>query len=390
VPCSLNNLLPEAREIALERFRTAHIPWHDGIKGGPTNHLLSSQVQCANALAPFVGDAGALKAIFSSILPIDVVTPFGSASTSPFDLADHVVFEWPGLADYLGEHPSALGLRGAMNTSVDAAIRYRAVDGRTEIALIEWKYVEQYRGHQLSGGPQRTGVRRKLYRRLWDDPDGPLRHDLVSYDDLFYEPMYQLMRQQMLAWKMEQAHELDADVVRLVVVAPMANRELATSFNAPGQMTLGEGVEFDPDELTVHTVWKTMQRRPDRFAFLDSATLVAADSPTSDEFKQRYGHLATGGAGLPPTSTAGEIMSANEDAGIERLHRAVDWALTVLTRVANEGGVLDQIGAIDDDDLRRADSQLLAETSSRLEELAELARRVRADEIFELFGSVRQ
>lgn len=390
VACSLDNLLPETREISLERFRAAGIPWHDGIKGGPSNHLLSSQVQCANALAPFVADPDALKTIFCSVLPIDLVIPFGCASTSPFDLTDHVVFEWPGLADYLGEHPGAPGLRGAMNTSVDAAIRYRAVDGRTEIALIEWKYVEQYRGHQLSGGAQRTAVRKKLYRRLWEDPDGPLRHDLVPYDDLFYEPMYQLMRQQMLAWKMEQAHELDAEVVRLIVVAPSANRELATSFNAAGQRTLGEGVEFDTEDLTVHTVWKAMQRRPDRFAFLDSATLVAADSPTSQEFKHRYGHLAPAGAGLPPGSMPTEIANSAEDGGVERLRRALDWALMVLRRVADDGGVLEQVNALSDAQLRRADPHLLAETSSRLEELAELARLIRAEEIFELLGSAQE
>src|SRR3546814_880824 len=45
-----HNLLSEAREIGLARFRAAGIPWHDGIGDGPSNHLLSSQVQCVNAL----------------------------------------------------------------------------------------------------------------------------------------------------------------------------------------------------------------------------------------------------------------------------------------------------------------------------------------------------
>src|SRR5262245_22772793 len=55
------NLLPEARRVALERFHAAKVPWHAGSAGAPSNHLLSSQVQCANALAPFVDDPDSLK-----------------------------------------------------------------------------------------------------------------------------------------------------------------------------------------------------------------------------------------------------------------------------------------------------------------------------------------
>jgi hypothetical protein len=33
-------------------------------------------------------------------------------------------------------------------------------------------------------------------------------------------------------------------------------------------------------------------RRPDRFAYLDSAVFVSEAAPTSAEFKDRYGHLA--------------------------------------------------------------------------------------------------
>ena len=45
-----HNLLPEVREHALDLFEQHEIAWHQGIDGGPTNHLRSSQVQCVNAL----------------------------------------------------------------------------------------------------------------------------------------------------------------------------------------------------------------------------------------------------------------------------------------------------------------------------------------------------
>ncbi len=54
--CASNNLLPDVREQALSLFRELAIPWHNGIDGGPNNHLLDSQVQCVNALARMVDD----------------------------------------------------------------------------------------------------------------------------------------------------------------------------------------------------------------------------------------------------------------------------------------------------------------------------------------------
>ena len=50
------SLLPEVREPALALFAELGIPWHAGVDGGPSNHLLSSQVQCVNALGQMVRD----------------------------------------------------------------------------------------------------------------------------------------------------------------------------------------------------------------------------------------------------------------------------------------------------------------------------------------------
>ncbi len=50
------NLLPEARSAALAYFADESIAWHQPTEVGPTNHLLSSQVQCVNALMPMDTD----------------------------------------------------------------------------------------------------------------------------------------------------------------------------------------------------------------------------------------------------------------------------------------------------------------------------------------------
>jgi hypothetical protein len=285
------NLLPEARQIALERFTAADIPWHQGIGDGPSGHLLSSQVQCANALAPFVEDPGALAEVFAGVLPIAEMIPFGAdagsgASVSPFDATDHVVFEWQGLANHLGEWTGP-PRRGAMATSADAALRYRTPTGSIEVALIEWKYTERYPDGHLSGGPVQLETRLGRYQHLVDAPDGPIDTDVAATVDLFGEPVYQLLRQALLADRIEASHELDADRVRVVLAAPAANASLWASL---GTEAFAQLAHEHGGGLT--GTWKSLLRRPDRFCVLDTATLVADTSPCSAEFKTRYGHLA--------------------------------------------------------------------------------------------------
>src|SRR3546814_4636041 len=125
-----------------------------------------------------------------------------------------------------------------MATSADAAFRYRTRDGSIEAALVEWKYTEQYQGDELSGGPSKNTTRQATYRHLWDDPDSPVRTDLIPYEDLFVEPFYQLLRLQLLAWRTEADRALSAERVRLVYVAPATNLALARSFNRPSHTQL--------------------------------------------------------------------------------------------------------------------------------------------------------
>ena len=146
-------------------------------------------------------------------------------------------------------------------------LRYRAVDGGTEVALVEWKLVEDYRGKELSGGQAGRATRERAHRAAWEAGSGPIRRELVDYDELFVDPLYQLFRLQMLAAAMERTGELGADVVRLVWVVPEAN-----------------------DALTPYgRRWGTLLRTPDRFAVLDSRRF--AEEPlglTDAEYVRRY------------------------------------------------------------------------------------------------------
>ncbi len=192
------NLLDDARE-AIQLFERDAIAWHDDVNGGPSNHLLDSQVQCVNALAPFLHDSAALARLFGRVLDVDEVLPWVAGSEDD----ELVAFEWIGASNYLGERARGGGRRGANTTSADAAIRYRTSRGVTEVALIEWKYTEQYHGHELSGGEKSMAVRHGRYRSLYDALDAPVRHDVLPYEDLFVEPFYQLFRLTLLADQME-------------------------------------------------------------------------------------------------------------------------------------------------------------------------------------------
>jgi hypothetical protein len=210
------NLLPEVREGALGLFAELGIPWHSGIEGGPGNHLLSSQVQCVNALGQMVTDPARIKAAFSPELDITEVLEV--------EPGRYLTFEYIGPTDYFGEVPRGGRVRGSLCTSVDAAFRYRTSAGVTELALVEWKYTEAY---ELRNPDPKDATRIGRYGAAYADPEGPLRCDLLPIELMLDEPLYQLMRQQLLADRLERDEVLGAQRVRVVHVD--RQRTLTTS-----------------------------------------------------------------------------------------------------------------------------------------------------------------
>jgi hypothetical protein len=292
---AVHNLLPSAREVALSRFAAAGVPWHDGVDGGPSNHLLSSQVQCANALAPLVGQPSALAAIFGGALPIRTVLPFGATTgdgrLSPHDATDHVVFEWQGLRNHLSEWKGT-PTRGSQATSADAAIRYESADGAIEMALIEWKYTETYFDRELPTSGKSYETRRSRYLPILESADGPIRTDLVGFDDLLADPIYQLMRLALLAHCIERSHEQGVDRVRVLYVSPSANEALRRSTCTAGYM-------HATGRRSYHDSWHSVLRQPDRMVFMHSDSLVGPESPLDLEFRRRYHHLSSPNPATP-------------------------------------------------------------------------------------------
>jgi hypothetical protein len=218
IECAEQNLIPEIRESALSHFAEHNIKWHDGQNGKPSNHLCSSQVCCVNFLFPFADKPDALAYVLCPVFPeIELMLPVESGR--------YVSFEWIGRENYLGERiqQNSQRTRGANFTSADSIVMFERKDKKRQVVLIEWKYTESYGGTFLKfsdSGTDRTGI----YKHLFERHDCPINKDILpSFDSLFYEPFYQLMRQQFLAQEMEKAHELGADIVSVLHIAPAQN-----------------------------------------------------------------------------------------------------------------------------------------------------------------------
>jgi hypothetical protein len=263
------SLLPEVREPALALFSELGIPWHAGVGDGPSNHLLSSQVQCVNALGQMVADPSRLIRAFGSLL--------GTEEVLQIEPGRYLTFEYIGDTDYFNEGAGGPRVRGTHCTSVDAAFLHRTSRGQVELALIEWKYTESYRLRRPD--PARDKVRRRRYESALEAEDGPVRADLLEFSDLLDEPLYQLMRQQLLAHALESEHVHGADAVRVVHVLPKANVGYQQSLHRESQLALGG---------TVGKVWSQLLRNPDRFLSIDSS-LFLDPAVTSTEFVARYG-----------------------------------------------------------------------------------------------------
>lgn len=255
---ALENLVPEIRQAAKQYFSDYQIKWHDGQNGNPSNHLCDSQVCCVNFLFPFADQPQALATVLRKIYPeLDCVLPVENGQ--------YVAFEWIGAQNYLGEKTSRNGrrTRGANFTSADAIVRFRRRDGKVQVVLIEWKYTESYSRMSLEFAASGTD-RKKIYEPLYRQEDFPLdKSKLPEFRALFYEPFYQLMRQQLLANEMEKAGELEADIVSLLHIAPAHNKDF-------GRVTSSL---LEPLGASVMDVWRALIRQEDRFMSVSTELL---------------------------------------------------------------------------------------------------------------------
>lgn len=257
--CAEENLFLGIRQSVIAYFAAQEIKWHDAQDRRPSNHLCDSQVCCVNFLFPFANQPRALAELLRPLFPtIQEMIPLEAPG-------QFVSCEWIGQENYLEETISRnrKRTRGANFTSADAAVMFAHADGRRQIVLIEWKYTEAYSSRSVRRAKSGTD-RTTIYARLFERGDCPIRKDLLSgFEDLFFDPFDQLMRQQFLAHEMERAHELGGDVVSLLHIAPTHNRDFRR-VTSPALVHLGDSVT---------EVWKRLISAPDRFCSVNTEDL---------------------------------------------------------------------------------------------------------------------
>jgi len=283
IECAEENLFSEIRKDAIEYFDAYKIKWHDSSKENNlklSNHLCDSQICCVNFLFPFAKKSHLLADLLRPLYP-------SLQKMMPIENNQYVVFEWIGLKNYLEEKilKNTKRTRGANFTSTDAAVMFKRIDGKQQMVLIEWKYTESYYSENKKYSKIGTD-RTRIYRPFYKKYDCPLdKKVLPSFDALFFEPFYQLMRQQFLAREMEKAREFDNDIVSVLHIAPVRNTDFHR-ITSPELSGLGE---------TAIDIWKRLVRNH-RFIstnteelFYESLTNKLPDLRTwSDYISKRY------------------------------------------------------------------------------------------------------
>jgi hypothetical protein len=105
----------------------------------------------------------------------------------------------------------------------------KTYDKKNILVLIEWKYTEgpnEYKGKFIDN------INRPIYDEWLKKEDCPIK--IVYFDNLYYEPYYQLMRQTLLGWQMaEKLNEFDCKEYIHLQIVPKKNAELLSINTSP-------------------------------------------------------------------------------------------------------------------------------------------------------------
>jgi restriction endonuclease-like protein len=223
---SQKNLFPKIRSEVQEYFKENNISWWGG--GGPSGHVLSSQIACLNHLFYLKNDFDGVTSLLKSINK-DLLEPL-LIRTDQEDQG-YIQFEAVSDKDHLNEKNST---RGSNCTSIDALIYAKHEDDSKWLILIEWKYTEFYGDQNKAEEVIKFGShindrgkeRQKRYNNLIHESDQLKIKELGCY---YFEPFYQLMRQTLWAEQMikfKDIERLSADDFLHVHVIPSGNRDL--------------------------------------------------------------------------------------------------------------------------------------------------------------------
>lgn len=282
----VENLFPSLRGPggAFEFFAKRGIKWWTSPRSGdrpadadfvgPTRNLASSQICCVNFLLPLADvDGGLLE--FARLLDQDVkeLEVIEDAEKN----RSLVEFEWTGWKGTL----EGAGSRGSNATSLDALLVGQTPRGRTAY-LIEWKYCEEYRNPSNQGEGKSGDTRRSRYEGKYNSASSSFNGRLV-FDDLLYDPYYQLMRMVLFGDRALEAgitKDLQIDDFRVIVVCPEANLDYR---QASEKSPLGKS----SPKASVDALMQSGLHKPERLSFVGQETIVAAlrDGPLAGQLE---------------------------------------------------------------------------------------------------------
>ncbi len=290
------NICKSCRESVIQYFRNRKITWHDGGEETrkhdlPSNHLCCSQSCCVNFNFPFINDKIGLKAFLNSLgYSVKEVLPIILDKDENEPIHNYIGFEWIGEKNYLREKvkKNAQRTRGEYFTSADFIMRFRQEDDAVRILLGEWKYTENYpKDRCIRYSRSKTDRLTEIYLSTLQAQNCQIHIDSNKYEDLFYDPFDQLMRLQLLATKVEEEREMQADIVSTIHIAPQANKEFNRRITSPGLCEYGD---------TVHTIWEALIPN-DRFKgfYLEDILSKYCEAYQDDEVRKymqiRYGNM---------------------------------------------------------------------------------------------------
>lgn len=244
---SEKNLWNKIRKEAIKYFNDNKIVWWPG-GDQPSGHLLSSQVSCVNHLFFLRNDKDAALRILQNINPnfVEVCPDFEDG---------YIGFEIVSKHSYLYEIAKGKEqTHGANCTSIDAMITGILKNDKKIKIFIEWKYTEFYPKPDKSEGSS-DATRKNRYDTLIDDKDSPIKR-MVSIDNFYYEPFYQILQQTLLACQMKKnkTYELKADDWLHFDMIPENNLNLRYLVPTPDMLQSG-----------IEEAWKSQLKEPFKY-----------------------------------------------------------------------------------------------------------------------------
>lgn len=281
--CKKHNIYGNIRHCVYEYFKDKSIKFHSLGE----NHLLSSQAFCLNFLFPFRKDPNALKIMLAPLFP-DI------KDMMPIENNSYIAFEWNHGKDYLNEQGGRVQTRGEYATYPDAAIKYLSNENTCKVVLIEWKYTESYSSEDKSQG-SKGNTRIKTYAPFFKQSNCPINLRAIdenmgsSIKALFFEPFYQLCRQQLLAHAMEEDDSNDIHHVSVLHICPKEN------LNYHNNVTSSVLADVFL-EKSVLEIWAELlnKNKKDRFKSVDQKYLFEqfSTASSSDFYREWKNYMA--------------------------------------------------------------------------------------------------